>query len=170
MAYDISIIRPEVRLADVKLRGEGSSPEASRKIKPALRALTNLELMAQTIYRYELTAERSEFTRQLIAALLNEMGHFQDFQVKVYEYGWFPGIIRFGYWWVGWFFGVSSRLRGRRAMLKTNIWLEEKAVRHYTEFLKWDVWDADTRRVLEKDLADEVGHVERWRNFLVEMK
>jgi len=162
MPHDITIVRPQVRLEEVRLRGQGLPTGVLKRIKRVLLALTNLELMAQTIYRYQVTRERSEFNRQLIAALLNEMSHFQDFQVKTYEYGWYPALARFGYWWVGWFFGVTSRLRGRRAMLKTNIWLEEKAVSHYTHFLKEDIWDADTRQVLEKELADEVGHVARW--------
>jgi len=169
MNHDIAIIRPQVRLEDIRLRGKGIPAAQLKRIRRSLWTLTNLELMAQTVYRYELTSERSEFNRQVIAAMLNEMTHFQDFQVKTYEYGWYPALVRFGYWWVGWFFGVSSRLCGQRAVLRTNIWLEEKAVSHYTEFLRSDIWDADTRRVLEKDLADEIGHVERWQRLLAEL-
>ena len=56
-------------------------------IKKGLLALHTLELMAVNIYRFQITKEDTELNRQLIAAMCNEMTHFQDFQVKLYEYG-----------------------------------------------------------------------------------
>ncbi|NIN00370.1 MAG: hypothetical protein GTO24_20505, partial [candidate division Zixibacteria bacterium] len=63
--------------------------------------------------------------------MCNEMTHVQDFQIKLYEYGWRPSKLRWAFWIVGLVIGFGSRLLGRRAILKTSIWLEKKAVHHY---------------------------------------
>jgi ubiquinone biosynthesis monooxygenase Coq7 len=105
-----------------------------------------------------------------MAAMCNEMTHVQDFQVKLYEYGCTPSILRFFYWWVGFAFGLGSRLLGRRAMLKTGVWVETKAVHHYAQLLAAVDWDADSRKIIEKDQADEDGHISRWKNMLAAEK
>ncbi|MHC4928048.1 MAG: hypothetical protein ACYTER_12175 [Planctomycetota bacterium] len=67
--HDISIIRPEMRDEDFKLRGEGLSSDQLKTVKKGLLTLHTLELMAMTIYKFQLTSERSELNRQLIAAM-----------------------------------------------------------------------------------------------------
>ncbi len=164
--YDISIIRPEMRAEHFKLRGEGYSPQRLRAIKKGLRTLHTLELMAQTIYKFQITKERSEMNSLLVAAMCNEMGHYQDFQVKLYEYGFRPSLLRPAYWMVGFAFGFGSRLLGKRTMLKTGIWVESKAVHHYAQLLETIEWDNETRKIIEKDQADEDGHITRWKGLL----
>lgn len=164
--YDITIIRPEMREGQFQLRGEGFSAERLAAIRKGLRTLHTLELMAQTIYKFQLTKERSRMNNMLIAAMCNEMGHYQDFQVKLYEYGFRPSLLRAAYWMVGFAFGFGSRLLGRQTMLRTGVWVESKAVRHYAELLETIEWDDETRRVVEKNQADEDGHISRWRGLL----
>ena len=164
--YYVSIIRPEMRNEDIRIRANQADASRLRSIKKALLALHTLELMATTIYRFQITRENCELNRQLIAAMCNEMTHYQDYQVKLYEYGFKPSIIRWAYWIVGFAFGFSSRLMGRNAILKTGIWVETKAVRHYAELLKEVDWDEDTRKVIEKDQADEDGHISNWKELL----
>ncbi len=165
-AYDISVIRPELRAEDFKMRGEGFAPKRLAAIRKGLRTLHTLELMAQTIYKFQLTRERGEVNCQLVAAMCNEMGHYQDFQVKLYEYGFRPSLLRGAYWMVGFVFGFGSRLLGRKAILRTGIWVESKAVHHYAHLLETIDWDEETRTVIEKDQADEDGHINRWRKLL----
>ena len=164
--YDISIIRPAMRDEDFKLRGEGFSAERLKAIKKGLLTLHTLELMASTVYKFQITGERSEMNRQLIAAMCNEMGHYQDFQVKLYEYGRKPSKFRSAFWLVGFTFGFLSRILGKRAILRVGIWVELKAIDHYSKLLKNIDWDEDTRKVIEKDQADEMGHVARWKGLL----
>lgn len=164
--YDISIIRPELRSEDFQMRGEGFAPERLAAIRKGLRTLHTLELMAQTIYKFQLTKAKSEVNRQLVAAMCNEMGHYQDFQVKLYEYGFRPSIFRAAFWMVGVAFGLGSRLLGQRTIFKTGVWVESKAVHHYAELLETIEWDEATRKVIEKDQADEDGHINRWRALL----
>jgi demethoxyubiquinone hydroxylase (CLK1/Coq7/Cat5 family) len=164
--FDISIIRPEMRAEHCRLRGQGYPPERLRAIRAGLRTVHTLELMAQTIYRFQITRERSDLNCQLVTAMCNEMGHYQDFQVKLYEYGFRPSLLRGAFWLAGLAFGFGSRLLGTRAILKTGIWVESKAVHHYAELLKTVEWDDQTRRIIEKDQADEDGHVARWKRLL----
>ena len=163
---DVAIIRPQLVVENFTLRGEGTPKEDLKKIKNALKTLHTLETMAQNIYKFQLTRERSELSRQLTAAMCNEMTHLQDFQEKLYEYGFRPSKWRFAYWLVGWCFGYLSRLRGKKAILKTGIWVETKAVHHYAELLRDVPWDDETRKVVEKNAADEQGHINRWTWFL----
>ncbi len=168
MIYDIKIIRPQVTAEDVKLRRTVSKKDLN-KIKKALITLHDLELMAQTIYKFQITGKKTELNRALIAAMLNEMVHYQDFQVKLCEYGLKPNPFRWAFWFVGVFFGTLSKIRGEKAILKMGIWVEAKAVAHYAELLESANWDDETRRIIEKDQADEDGHIARWKSFLKEM-
>ena len=164
--YDISIIRPQLSDTDVKWRGNGFSEERLKKIKKGLLTLHTLELMAQTIYKFQITKEPGELNCRLIAAMCNEMTHYQDFQIKLFEYGFRPSIFRAVYWLVGFVFGFGSRLLGKKAILKTGIWVETKAVHHYGQLLEKIDWDYDTRKIIEKDQADEHGHIEHWKELL----
>ena len=166
MEYDASVIRPPMILADIQMRGQGMSPTRLRGIRKRLLTLHTLELMAVNIYKFQITRDASELNRQLIAAMCNEMTHVQDFQVKLFEYGWKPSKFRWMYWIAGCVLGFVSRLMGDKAVLKADIWFETKAVRDYGELLRTADWDVDTRRVIEKDCADEDGHVDRWRAIL----
>ena len=165
-SYDISIVRPQMRSADFKIRGRQMESDKLNAIKKGLLTLNTLELMATTIYRFQLTSEDCELNRELIAAMCNEMTHYQDFQVKLYEYGFRPSPFRWAFWIVGFVFGFGSRILGKARILKTGIWVETKAVHHYAELLKTIDWDDDTCSVIEKDQADENGHVGRWKKML----
>ena len=135
-------------------------------IKRGLLTLHTLELMAMTIYRFQISGDGSELNRQLITAMCNEMTHYQDFQIKLYEYGFKPSVMRWTHWIVGFLFGFCSRLLGKKAVLKTAVWIEKKAVHHYAELLEKIDWDEDTRKVIEKNRADEEGHIRRWKKHL----
>jgi demethoxyubiquinone hydroxylase (CLK1/Coq7/Cat5 family) len=165
--YDISVIRPQMSNKDVRLRGGDFSMSRLKAIKKGLLILHTLELMAQNIYKFQITKKPSELNRQLIAAMCNEMTHYQDVQVKLFEYGFKPSILRWAYWIVGFIFGFSSKLLGEKAILKTGIWVETKAVHHYDELLSSIDWEPDCRRIIEKDQADEYGHINRWKKLFV---
>jgi demethoxyubiquinone hydroxylase (CLK1/Coq7/Cat5 family) len=164
--YDSSIIRPQMKVEAFKLRGKGMSPDRLREIKKALLTFHTLETMAATIYKFQISRDPSELNLQLIIAMCNEMTHIQDFQIKLYEYGLRPSKLRWAFWIVGFIIGFGSRLLGSRAILKTVVWLEKKAVHHYGELLKAVEWDNDLQKIIEKDGLDEDGHVNRWQDLL----
>ena len=166
MKFDTSIIRPQMAEKEIKQRGQAFSERRLAAIRKGLLALHTLELMAQTIYKFQITKKPGELNCKLIAAMCNEMTHYQDFQVKLYEYNFKPGIFRAVYWIVGFVMGYISRRRGPKAILKTGIWVETKAVHHYKKLLDTIEWDEDTRAIIEKDQADEQRHIETWKKML----
>ncbi|HLA80987.1 MAG TPA: ferritin-like domain-containing protein [Thermoleophilia bacterium] len=166
MPYDTSLIRPELRAEQVKARGQGFRSDRKAKIKKSLHTLHALEIMAVNIYKCQITRAPCELNHQLTIAMCNEMTHMQDFQTRLFEYGLAPSKTRWTFWMVGYVFGLGSRMLGPRRILKTGIWAEKKAVDHYGEFLEQVEWDDETREVLEKDRADEYGHLARWEHLL----
>lgn len=166
MAYDTGVIRPELRVEQIRARGGDLGPKRRADVRRALHTLHTLEIMAATIYRCQITSRPSVLNTHLTAAMCNELTHMQDFQTKLYEYGFKPSKLRWTHWLVGYAFGLGSRTLGTRVVLKTAIWTEEKAVHHYGQLLEQVEWDEETRGFLEKDRADEVGHVERWQYLL----
>ena len=159
-------MRPAVNLQDIHFRGAHLERPLLGKIKNGLLTLHTLELMAMTVYRFQITKAKTEHNRQLIAAQLNESSHYQDFQLKLSEYGWRPFVLRVAFWCVGFALGLSSRLLGKRAILKTGIWVETKAIEHYNHLLKTIAWDDESRKIIEKDQFDEFQHIKRWQSFL----
>lgn len=164
--YDVEVIRPQVQAENIKLRRVDTNGKNRKKIRKALQTLHTLELMAINIYRFQITSEKNELNRHLISAMMNEMTHYQDFQTRILEYGLKPSVHRWMYWLVGMFFGMSSRLLGKNSILKTGIWVETKAIDHYKHLLSKVPWDQDSRKVIEKNLADEKDHVGRWTEML----
>jgi ubiquinone biosynthesis monooxygenase Coq7 len=168
--FDISIIRPEMRLRDFKIRGQGLPSDRLKRIEKGLHTLHTLETMAVNIYKFQITKRDSDLNLQIIGAMGNEMTHLQDFQIKLFEYGFKPSKLRWLYWIVGFKFGFFLRLLGTKAILQTGIWVEKKAVRHYDLLLREIDWDEETRKIIEKDQADEYGHIKRWKAFLKKSK
>ena len=159
---DISIIRPAVKDDEIKLRRSITDKKRLKTIKSGLHTLHNLETMAVNAYKYQITSADTELNRELIAAMLNEMVHVQDFQVKLYEYGWKPSIFSYFFPVVGFIFASIARLFGEKGAKWLGVFVETKAVSHYRHLLATIEWDEDTRKVIEKDWADEFGHIERW--------
>jgi len=164
--HDVGIIRPEMRVEQVKARGGDYSRDRRGAVRRGLRTLHTLEIMAATIYKCQTSATPSALNTHLTAAMCNEMTHMQDFQTKLYEHGFKPSKLRWRYWMVGYVLGLGSRTLGKRCLLRTGIWTEAKAVHHYAKLLAGVEWDAETRAIIEKDQADESGHIERWKNLL----
>lgn len=163
--FDVDLIRPPVRVADIRLRGPGMALERLKAIKKGLRTLHTAETMAINVYKFQLTSDASEFNRLLIAAMANEMTHLQDFQIKLYEYGWKPSKSRWINWVISAVFGYISRLRGKKAILETGIWVENTATQHYDELIRTIEWDEDTLRMIKKNRADEDEHIARWQKL-----
>jgi ubiquinone biosynthesis monooxygenase Coq7 len=166
MTYDTTIIRPEMRDEQVTPRGRGLDPGGRKAARKALQTLHALEIMAVTIYKCQITKDVTPLNTALTSAMSNEMTHMQDFQTRLYEYGFTPSKLRGRFWMVGYVFGLGSRLMGANRILKTGIWAESKAVEHYGVLLASADWDDETRAVIEKDRADEYGHIARWEGFL----
>jgi len=166
MTYDITIIRPEMREGQIAPRGRGLGDDKRKALKKGLQTLHALEIMAVNIYKCQITKDVTPLNTALTTAMANEMTHMQDFQTRLYEYGFKPGKLRGRFWLIGYVFGLGSRMMGAKRVLKTGVWAERKAVEHYGKLLASAEWDEETRVVIEKDRADEYGHIARWEGFL----
>ncbi|MFC1569699.1 ferritin-like domain-containing protein [bacterium] len=155
---------------DIQLRGHELSSREKKEVKKALLSLHNLEIMATNVYRCQISNRYPELKVDLIAAMKNEMGHIQDYLVKLYEYELNPAWYRSAFWMVGWFIGTTSRILGKKAIFKAGIWTESKAVHHYEELLKAAAWDEVTYQVIHKGRQDEVVHLNLWTRLLKEME
>ena len=91
--------------------------------------------MATTIYKCQMTKDVTPLDAALTTAMCNEMTHMQDFQTRLYEYGFKPAKLRGRFWLAGYVFGLGSRMMGTERVLKTGIWVENKAVEHYGKLL-----------------------------------
>ncbi len=167
-AYDFSIIRRQVRDEDIQMRGRGMSSSRLKGIRRGLFTLYFRETTAVAIYQFQITKKPTEHNRLLIGAMCTELTHLQDFQAKLFEYGFRPSILRWGYWVVGALIGLFSRLRGAKAVLKTGIWSENLAVKHYEELLEIVDWEEDVRQIVKNNQADESHHIKQWQNLLKE--
>lgn len=168
--HDIAIIRPEMRANQIRDRRATTSRVERVALRKALQTFHTLEIMATKVYACQISREPCSLNISLTAAMCNEMTHMQDFQTKIYENGLRPSRLRWMYWIVGYVLGVGSRLLGRRSVLRTGVWVETKAVRHYARLLDSVDWDAETRAMIEKDQADESGHIEHWQSLLREAR
>ncbi len=162
------LVRTPVHNRDVRLRGDGLSSARKKGIRMGLRTLHNLEIMAVNVYRFQIGSAPNEHNRQLVAAMLNELTHAEDFLVKLAEFRMRPSLFRWTTWMAGMAIGLVSRRLGPKCVLRTGIWVETKAVRHYGELLNGIEWDDGTRAVIEKDRHDEVEHIRTWKGLLRE--
>ena len=163
---DIAVIRPRMMVDDVKPLGRELNPRERAELRRRLRTLHALEIMAVNIYKCQIGGAGCALDTALTAAMCNELTHMQDFQTKLFQYGFTPSKIRVRFWAVGYVFGLGSRMFGARRMLRTGVWAEKKAVEHYGLLLSGAPWDDETRAVIEKDRADEYGHIARWEHLL----
>jgi ubiquinone biosynthesis monooxygenase Coq7 len=166
MTHDAYQIRTALSPEEIRFRGQELTGPDRRKVRSALRTLHNLEIMAVNIYRYQATRKRSELNRRLISAMANEMTHVQDFQTRLLEYGMRPSIWRWISWIAGCKIGILSRILGRKVILKTGVWVEEKAVHHYGALLEAAPWDDETLAMIRKDRSDEMAHIRHWKELL----
>ena len=115
MADDTIVIRPEMTETQVKPRGRDLDKEKRRALKKALQTLHSLEIMAVNIYKCQITTEATPLNTALTMAMSNEMTHMQDFQTRLYEYGFKPAKLRGRFWLAGYVFGLGSQDDGHRA-------------------------------------------------------
>ncbi len=95
----------------------------------------------------------------------NEMTHMQDFQTRLYEYGFTPAKLRGRFWMVGYVFGLGSRMMGTTGCSRPASGSRARPSSTTASCSGAD-WDDETRAMIEKDRADEYGHIARWEGFL----
>jgi bacterioferritin len=143
---------------------------ADKDVLKALRALVNVESMAVQIYRAQTWRFRGRpaIAEKLTHAIAVEREHRENLAARLQDLGGGPSILRFAYAIAGWLMmGFIPALFGKMALLRADIWVEEKAVRDYTAFLDKIPFDEQTRALVEKNREDEKEHIQYWQDSIV---
>lgn len=138
----------------------------------ALRKRHNLERLATEIYRAQRGAfrEDKDIADKLQAAILNEQEHTDNLKARIEELGGGTSALGFGFQTVGKTMGMITRLLGKNTLLRTDIRIEEKAIKDYSAFLDKVNFDAKSRDLIKKNTDDERLHVRRWQESIEILK
>jgi bacterioferritin len=137
----------------------------------ALRKMHNFERFAVEIYRAQIRAfSEREIANRLEAAMTNEQEHVNNLQVRI-------GELKGSCSWLGVFFqragkvlGFTTTLLGKMRLLKTDIWIEKRAVKDYGNLLQKVDFDEKSRSLVQKNLEDEKAHIKRWEESIEILK
>jgi|WetSurMetagenome_2_1015567.scaffolds.fasta_scaffold150014_3 rubrerythrin len=130
----------------------------------SLNFMYGMERFAAQIYLTQRGAFKGlPFAQQLTDAAENERGHVQKLQNEikrlkgvVYPHGWlfqFMGII----------LGLITRLTGKRNLFQADTFVETRAVKDYSSFLKAVRFDSETDKMIRKIITDEEAHILNWQ-------
>ena len=127
----------------------------------------NIERFATEIYR----VQRRIFTEpvlidRLIAAMNNEQEHIDTLLERIVSQGGAPSSVGAAFEVMGKVFGFITGLFGKSFVFKANIKVEQKAVKDYGIFLETIDFDAESKKLIAKNLEDEKVHIERWNDSL----
>jgi len=137
----------------------------------SLNTMYNIERAATAIYKAQAGAFRNNPSvyETFKAATANEQEHADGLMARVAD---LKGRGSF----VGWFFalggmmiGIATRLLGKKRVMKTNIWVEKKAVKDYGAFLQKVNFDEKSATLIKKNIGDEQRHVDNWTRILGEL-
>jgi demethoxyubiquinone hydroxylase (CLK1/Coq7/Cat5 family) len=137
----------------------------------SLNTMYNIERAATAIYKAQAGAFRGDpnYYETFKAATANEQEHADGLKSRVAE---LKGKGSF----IGWFFalggmmiGIATRLLGKKRVMKTNIWVEKKAVKDYGAFLEKVNFDETSAALIRKNIGDEQRHVDNWTRILGEL-
>jgi demethoxyubiquinone hydroxylase (CLK1/Coq7/Cat5 family) len=141
------------------------------EIMGALRKMHNLERFATEIYGAQITAfPEKEISDRLIIARDNEQEHTDNLRARIEALGGKPSWQGFFFQMAGRILGCFTRIMGKMFILKTDIWVEAKAVKDYGAFLERLNFDDDSRVLVQRNLGDEKVHIKRWEDSIKILK
>jgi bacterioferritin len=137
----------------------------------ALRNMHNIERFAVETYRAQVRAfPEKNIADRLRAAMANEQEHVHGLQTRIGEVGGSPSLLGFFFQMAGKSLGFTTTLLGKAFILKTDIWIEKRAVRDYSDFLQRIDFDEQSAGLIQKNLEDEKVHIKTWEDSLEMMK
>jgi rubrerythrin len=146
---------------------------ADKDVLKALRALVNVESMAVQIYRAQTWRLRGQplIAQKMSDAIAMEREHRENLEARLKELDGRTPILKLPYALAGWvLLGFIPSVFGKVALLKADIWVEEKATRDYSAFLEKTPFDDQTRALLEKNREDEKEHIRYWQESIAILK
>lgn len=98
--------------------------------------------------------------------MLNEQEHIDNLKARIEELEGSTSALGIGFQMAGKTMGMITRVLGKNTILRTDISIEEKAIKDYSAFLDKVDFDGKSRALIEKNTEDERLHVRRWRDSI----
>ena len=134
------------------------------KVVLSLNFMHCMERFATQIYRTQMPSFKdSEYSGQLMEASENEKTHVEKLRdrIKKLNYSVYP--LGFLFQFAGVCLGILTRVSGRLNLFKADTFVENRAVKDYSAFLKAVAFDDDTVKLIRGIIADEEVHIAKWK-------
>ena len=137
----------------------------------SLKMMYNMERLATALYKAQTRAFREEeMLNKLAAAAANEQQHVDKLKSRTTELGGSPSRVGLFFQTTGTIFGFFVTFAGRVFVLRTDVWIEKRAIRDYDNYMKRVKFDDDTVGLLQRIISDEERHVATWQDSIARIK
>ena len=137
----------------------------------SLKVMQRMERLATALYRAQVQAFREEkIIERLRAATTNEQEHAETLKERIKKLGGTPSGTGIFFQVAGTILGFFTTLCGKNFLLKTDIWIEEHAIKDYGAFLQEVEFDEETVSLINRIVDDEKRHVETWQDSVELLK
>ncbi len=133
----------------------------------ALNFMYCMERFATAVYRAQSGAFKDTLIAKKMAyAVENERQHALDVAGMIVKLDSRPFRLAFLFRMAGTGVGLLSRLPGRVPALNAAVMIEKRAVKDYGYFLRRLDYDKQTRKLLQRIIADEELHTKNWQDSI----
>lgn len=141
------------------------------KILSSLRLMQRMERFATQVYRNQTRAfGEHDIADKLQSASDNEKEHADTLSKRLHELKGAPSKTGILFDIAGAILGFKTTLISKVFLLKTDIWIEKRAVRDYSDFLQKVDFDEETKALLSRIIEDEKKHIETWNSSIKVLK
>jgi len=133
----------------------------------SLGTMYNIERAATAIYKAQVRAFRgTEIADKLRAAIVNEQEHADNLKARIEELGGTAPRMGLLFQMGGMALGFATALLGKMRVLKTDGWVERKAVKDYSGFLQRVDFDEKSAALIQRNIEDEKMHIKNWEESI----
>jgi len=137
----------------------------------SLKMMYNMERLATALYKAQTRAfHEKEMLNRLTAAAANEQQHVDNLNSRIKDLGGSSSRVGFLFQTAGAIFGFLVTFAGKVFVLRTDIWIEKRAIRDYGSYMQNVQFDEDTVGLLQRIVADEERHVATWQDSIARIK
>ena len=137
----------------------------------ALKMMYNMERFATAIYKAQTRAFRvEEMINRLNAASINEQQHADNLNSQVTKLGGSPSHVGSLFQFAGTISGFVIIFFGQVSVLRTDVWIEKRAISDYGSYMQRLKLDEETASLLQRIIVDEERHVKTWQDSIARIK
>lgn len=141
------------------------------KVVSSLSFMQRMERLATQVYRTQVrTFREHEIGDRFRAAAVNEQEHADTLRQRIEQLNGTPSKTGIFFQMAGTVLGFTIILLGKVRLLKTDIWIEQRAVKDYGNFLQKVDFDETSVALINKIVGDEKRHIETWEKSIRTLK